>query len=162
MHGVQIGNSLVGYGAGAGQEKARLPLRSPGTLEESHRQCTGRGGEGGKRKHSTRAPGKRAMCDGAKPSLQVNVTSLRRPGEEANPAHDMKGLLGSGPMLHTCICPVLPPTETKSIPFALQMGKLRLRGKNQCTQSHLRAPDRARAPAQVLWSPRLHHLPEKE
>lgn len=30
MHGVQIGNSLVGYGAGAGQEKARLPLGALG------------------------------------------------------------------------------------------------------------------------------------
>lgn len=132
MHGVQIGNSLVGYRSGAGQERALLPLGSPGTLEESHRQCTGRGrgGGGGKRKHSTQASGKRAVYDGMKPSLQVSVTSPRRPGEQANRAHDIKASGVSGHMTHTCMLSVSPPTEIESISFALQMGKLRLRGEN--------------------------------
>lgn len=44
MHGIQIGNSLVGYGAGARQGEGSAIPGEPGTLEESHRQCTGRGG----------------------------------------------------------------------------------------------------------------------
>lgn len=130
MHGVQIGNSLVGYGAGAGQERGRPSSGSPGTLEESHRQCTGRGrggGGGGKRKHSTQAPGKRAVYCGAKPSLQVNVTSPRRPGEEANPVHSAKGLPCvwlHDSHLHV---PCLTSYRNRKHCFALQMGKLRLR-----------------------------------
>lgn len=105
MHRVQIGNSLVGYGVGAGRgEGSGRPGGEPRTLEESHRQCTGRGG-GRKRKHSTRAPGKRAAGDGARPSLQVSSPSPGR-REEAGVGRKQSRPRGEG-----LLC-VWPPCRT--------------------------------------------------
>ena len=78
MHRVQIGNSLVGSGAGARAGRGLGPpwgSRDTGGVPQTVHRKRRRRREG---KTFRRAPGKRAAQDGAEPSLQVSATSPRR------------------------------------------------------------------------------------
>ena len=99
-----------------GGESARAALGEPGTPEESHRQCTGRGGGGGKRKHSARAPGKRAAQDGAEPSLQASATSPRRREEAGVGRKGSRSSSGDKGLL--CVCPHHPRRVHSDSPAA--------------------------------------------
>ena len=114
MHRVQIGNSLVGSGAGARAGRGLgLPWGSQdtgGVPQTVHRKRRRRR-EG---KTFRRAPGKRAAQDGAEPSLQVSATSPgggRRLGWGGrDPAHETRAYCVSAPHPSTVstLTPQLP------------------------------------------------------
>ena len=135
MHRVQIGNSLVGYGAGArrGEGSSRPGgAWDPGGVTQTVHRKRRRRRRREKTFHSGSGEESSVRWSRAKSASQRNLpkeAGRSWGGEEAIPVtrQGPTGCLAPTPL--TCVRPASPPTEMESIAFALQMGKLRPRGE---------------------------------